>query len=165
MRSGYKLQQPSSTVTWRQVSCARRKLSDGSGDEIGFSNNDRTDGVNLPAAVTWNQFSQYMAIDCGVQTAADITDKELCSTLASSEWLKMLRCQAMQTAVKWPRRQTTMPVIPPTHHAGCCPAVWTLCGLTWRKLAASRMSVHAAGLATLKSMLRSLHISMLLFHP
>ena len=32
-------------------------------------------------------------------------------------------------------------------------AVWTLCGLTWRQLAVSPMSVHAPGLATLKSML------------
>jgi len=40
--SGYKLQHQSSTATWRRVSCGRR-LSDGGGDETGFSDNDLTD--------------------------------------------------------------------------------------------------------------------------
>jgi len=110
--------------------------------------------------MTSNQFSRYVATHRNFQTAADIvTDKELCSVHwpdSWPEWLEMLRCQALQTAVKWPAQEADNdagepPLLP--RHTGCCPAVQSG-HCTWRQLAASPMSVHAAGLAMLKSMLR-----------
>jgi len=77
-----------------------RRLSEGSGDEMEFSNNDLID-ADLPAGVTSNKFSRYVAIDRDVQTTADITDKELCIGQQSV---------AGDAEVKWARRQTTMPV-------------------------------------------------------
>ena len=152
---GYKLQQQSSSVTWRRVSSARR-LSDSSGDETGFSDDDLTDIIDLPTGMTSNQLTRHVAIDHH--------DKQLQTSLirscplAGSEWLEMLRRQVMQIAVKWARRQTTMPVqrrhpIPSRWLLSC--RVWTLSGITWRQLAASPISVHAAGLATLKSIFRT----------
>jgi len=63
---------------YRKASFVREEEADGSGDEMqGCSDNNLTDVVNLPAGVTSDEFSLYVAIDCDVQTGAEITDAEL----------------------------------------------------------------------------------------
>ena len=42
-----------------------------------FRDNDFTDIVDLPAGVTSNQFSRYVATHRNVQTTADITDQQV----------------------------------------------------------------------------------------
>ena len=37
------------------------------------------DGFDLPPGVTSDQFSQWLAVDADVQTAAEVTDEELCA--------------------------------------------------------------------------------------
>jgi len=38
------------------------------------------DGFDLPPGVTSDQFSLYVAVDADVQTAAEVTDEELCAS-------------------------------------------------------------------------------------
>ena len=103
----------------------------------------------LPAGVTSNQFSWYVATHRDVQTAADITDGAVQCALAGRPARVAGDAEVSGDANGSEMAQET------DNDANEPPPFPSRCTWSWRQqLAVSPMSVHAAGLATLKSMLR-----------
>jgi len=44
------------------------------------------DSFDLPPGVTSDEFSLYVAVDADVQTAAEVTDEELCAAQRLGSW-------------------------------------------------------------------------------
>jgi len=67
------------------VNCCRRasfvrEAAAAAVEEIAVGVNETpVDGFDLPPSVTSDEFSLYVAVDADVQTAAEVTDEELCA--------------------------------------------------------------------------------------
>jgi len=56
-------------------------------EEIAVGVNEMSvDSFDLPPGVTSDEFSLYVAVDADVQTAAEVTDEELCAGQRLGSW-------------------------------------------------------------------------------
>jgi len=104
--------------------------------------------LTLTCQLAWHQISSAGTWPSTATSKQLQTSLIRSCALASSQWLEMLRWNGPGG------RQQCQWADTPSRHAGCCHTVWALCGLTWRQLVSSPVSVRAVSLAMLKSTLR-----------
>jgi len=94
------------------------------------------DGFDLPRGVTSDEFSLYVAMDADVQTAAEVTDEELCigqQAAGDVDTDGEMSSEATGEADDSRQQPSQVRSHCPTH---CC--VWILYVRTWRWLTRTR---------------------------
>ena len=99
-------------------------------EEIAVGVNETpVDGFDLPPGVTSDEFSLYVAVDADVQTAAEVTDEELC---AGQQAARDVDTDGEMSIEATGERQT---IAGSNHHRSRCPTHCCVSGYsmrTWR---------------------------------